>query len=88
MGIYPKYLRKQGRKMKPRLPREVELIFPPEICHEIYKFLTKNDSPAPSKPPSYQSSPQFMKEITKLQNMKLNGKLGTYMRDLEDFMLD
>ncbi len=71
--------------MKPRLPREIELLFPPEIVHEMYKFLTKEDSP---KPPSYSSSPQFAKEMKKLQCKALRGKSATYLRELEDFLLD
>jgi hypothetical protein len=74
--------------MKPRLPREIELVFPPEIVHEIYNYLTKDYSPPSSNVSSYKSSPTFLKEITKIQNMNLRGKLGTYMRDLEDFLLD
>jgi hypothetical protein len=74
--------------MKPRLPREIELLLPPEICHEIYLYLTKHDSPSHSKPPSYQSSPQFMKDMTKIQHMKLRGKSPHFMKGLEDFILD
>ena len=73
--------------MKPRLPKEIELYFPSVVIHEIYTYLTKHDSP-PSSRTSYQNSPTFLKDIAKIQNMKLRGKSAMYMQDLDDFLLD
>lgn len=71
--------------MKPRLPAEIELRFPPSLLHEIYKFVPKTES---KSPPSYHSSPVFQKDMKKIQNLKLKGKSEMYLRDLEDFVLD
>jgi hypothetical protein len=74
--------------MKPRLPAEIELRFPPSLLHEIYKFVPKNLSESKKSPPSYQSSPVFQKDMKKIQNSKLKGKSEMYLRDFEDFVLD
>lgn len=69
--------------MKPRLPRDVELSLPADVVWYIYKFVPHNE-----KPKSQPHSPQLEKDLRKIQGLHLKGMKGTYMRDLEDFLLD
>ena len=68
--------------MRPRLPREIELMLPSEIVHVIYQYVPhlKKESP--------QHSPTLQKELQKIQNLTLRGKSANFMKDLDDFCLD
>lgn len=63
---------------KPRLPREVELLFPAEIVKEIYKFVPK--LPKPSLP-----SPSLQRELERLQRSPKRNAMDLY--GLDDFVL-
>ena len=69
--------------MKPRLPREIELMLPTDIVWLISTYLenVKKVSP-PYKHDTLQ------KELTKIQRSPLRGKNEMYMKDLDDFILD
>jgi hypothetical protein len=67
--------------MKPRLPREIELSLPADVVWYIYRFV-------PHLPPKKEYSPSLQKELTRIQNTLLHGKKETYLRELEEFVLD
>ena len=68
--------------MRPRLPREIELMLPSELVHVIYQYVPhmKKESP--------HHSPTLQKELRKIQTLSLKGKSQTFMKDLDDFCLD
>jgi len=66
--------------MKPKLPAEIEILFPVDVVRIIYSFV-------PHLPRTPHHSPSMQKELTRIQNMNLAGKKETYMRDLEEFLL-
>jgi hypothetical protein len=68
--------------MRPRLPVEIERIFPSEIVHHIYTFVPHQ------RKESIEKSPTFHKEMKKIQSSPLKGVKGTFMYDLDDFCLD
>ena len=63
---------------KPRLPPEIEKLFPSEILHKIYAFLPPIPTPKPS--------PSLQIQVEKLQ--KGNKKTAMYLKGLDDFVLD
>jgi hypothetical protein len=65
--------------VKPRLPRDIELEFPPEIVHLIYSFI-------PHTPKTPAPSPRLQNELKKLQNG--DKKTSMYLKGLDDFVLD
>jgi hypothetical protein len=67
--------------MRPILPDEIARRFPSEVLHIIYSFV-------PHLPKEKQTSPSLQRELKKIQSLKLKGKTGTYMRDLDDFILE
>lgn len=67
--------------MKERLPREIELIFPPEIVHVIYSYLPHLPPKAPPNTPAYTT----LKAFERVQSPK---HPAMYMFGLEDFLLD
>ena len=68
---------------KPQLPKEIKYLFPKEIVSLIHSFVPKYKKSTSNTP-----SPNLQKELIKIQNTKLHGKLSTYLYDLEDFCLD
>jgi len=68
---------------KPQLPREIKYLFPKEIVSIIHSFVPKYEKVVPKTP-----SPNLQKELTKIQNMNINGKSSNYMFDYDDFCLD
>lgn len=68
---------------RPKLPNEIEKLFSEDVVKHIYSYV-----PYPKKQSSPNSSPSLQKELTKIQSIKLSGKSGMYMKDLEDFLLD
>lgn len=62
---------------------ELETILPLDLIYVIDSFL-----PRPVKEKKKQVSPSLEKELRRIQNIELRGKRGTYMRHLEDFLLD
>jgi hypothetical protein len=69
--------------MKPRLPRELEKELPREVLHYMYSFV-----PHMPKKTSPSVSPQLEKDLRAIQSAELRGMKGTYLRELEDFILD
>lgn len=69
-------------RMRPKLPREIELMLPSELVHVIYQYVPhmKKESP--------RHSPTLQKELQKIQNLSLRGKSPNFMKDLDDFCLD
>jgi hypothetical protein len=67
--------------MKPKLPHEIEVIFPVDVVRLIYSFV-------PHLPPNPPHSPSLKRELTRIQSMTLHGKKETYLLGLEDFILD
>ncbi len=69
-------------RMRPKLPREIELMLPSELVHVIYQYVPhmKKESP--------RHSPSLQKELQKIQTSHLKGKSATFMKDLDDFCLD
>lgn len=63
---------------KPRLPREVELLFPVEIVREIYKYVPKLPKPLPP-------SPGLQRELERLQKSPKRHTMDLY--GLDDFVL-
>jgi len=68
---------------KPQLPKEVQRLFPKELVSLIHSYVPKYEKDIPKTP-----SPNLQKELIKIQNTKLHGKLSTYLYDLEDLCLD
>ena len=69
--------------MRPRLPPEVAERFPREIVGYIHSFV-----PHTPKEKKKQPSPQFEKELYRIQNQSLRGLSPNYMKGLEDFLLE
>jgi hypothetical protein len=63
---------------KPRLPREIELVFPVEIVSLIYKYVPK----LPKQP---QISPSLQRELARLQRSPKRNTMDLY--GLDDFIL-
>jgi hypothetical protein len=68
--------------MRPRLPREIELMLPSELVHVIYQYVPHMEKERPHH------SPTLQKELQKIQTLSLKGKSQTFMKDLDDFCLD
>ena len=62
---------------KPRLPRDVELRFPPAVLHQIYQFVPRVPTPKPS--------PNLQRELEKLQHGAKHTAM--YLKDLDDFVI-
>jgi hypothetical protein len=69
--------------MKPRLPREIELMLPTDIVWLISTYLENVKKASPT----YKHD-TLQKELTKIQRSPLRGKNEMYMKDLDDFILD
>lgn len=67
--------------MKPKLPFEIEMIFPVDVVRLIYSFV-------PNLPVETPQSPSLQRELTRIQTMTLRGKKETYMRGLDSFLLE
>jgi hypothetical protein len=63
---------------KPRLPKEIELLFPVEIVSQIYKYVPKLPKPAPP-------SPGLQRELERLQRSPKRNTMDLY--GLDDFVL-
>jgi hypothetical protein len=79
--------------MKPELPPEIISIFPPEIVDKINSFVPHYPNPKKkSASPICTYSPQMERDIRILQSKqvspRLGGKKGTYLYDLDEFVLD
>jgi hypothetical protein len=68
--------------MRPRLPREIELMLPSEIVHVIYQYVPHMKKETP------RYSPTMQKDLQKIQTLSLRGKSANFMKDLDDFCLD
>jgi hypothetical protein len=66
---------------KPQLPKEIRLLFPPEIVHVIQSYVPHMEA---AKTPS----PSLQRELAKIQKICLKGKSAMYMNELDDFCLD
>ena len=69
--------------MKPRLPREIELMLPTDIVWLISTYL---ENVKKVNPPYKHDT--LEKELKKIQRSPLRGKNEMYMKDLDDFILD
>lgn len=69
--------------VKPRLPEQIELLFPVEIVRIINGYVPHLD-----KVPTPKTSPSLQRELSRIQYKHLAGKNAMYMRDLDDFILD
>jgi hypothetical protein len=67
--------------MKPQLPHEIRLKFPPEIVHIIASYV-------PHLPLKEYPSPSLQREFKRIQTPKLHGKNEMYLKDFDDFLLD
>ncbi len=67
---------------KPQLPPEIACLFSPDVVALIHSFV-----PYPKKKPTSQS-PQLAADLRRIQNTVLRGKTETYLRDLDDFILE
>lgn len=67
--------------MKPQLPDQIRLKFPPEIVHVISSYV-------PHLPPKKYPSPSLQRELKRLQVSPLRGKNSMYLKDFDDFVLD
>jgi hypothetical protein len=69
--------------MKPTLPPEIAALFPDAVVKLIHSFV-----PWPKKVPTPRPSPALERDLRRIQGQTLRGKSETFMRDLEDFILD
>jgi hypothetical protein len=69
--------------VKPQLPEDIQVLFPLELVRLIDSFVPHN-----KKSISHKTSPSLQRELARLQNKNLKGKSPTYMRGLDDFVLD
>jgi hypothetical protein len=63
---------------KPRLPREIEVLFPSEIVTKIYKYVPK----LPKRP----NSPSLQRELERIQKSPKRTPMDLY--GLDDFVLN
>lgn len=68
---------------KPQLPKDIQNLLPKELVSLIHSYVPKYEISLSKTP-----SPNLQKELTKIQNTKIHGKLSTYLYDFEDFCLD
>jgi hypothetical protein len=68
---------------KPQLPKDIQNLLPKELVSRIHSYVPKYEKTPPNTP-----SPSLQKELMKIQNTRMYGKLSTYLYDLEDFCLD
>ena len=73
--------RNSKNSQKPQLPKEIRILFPPEIVAIIQSYVPREEVP---KTPS----PSLQKELARIQSMSLKGKSAMYMKEFEDFCLD
>jgi hypothetical protein len=66
--------------VKPRLPEEIDKLFPKEIVALIYSYV-------PHLPPTPKLSPQLQKELKKIQQRGSKNN-AMYLKDLDDFVID
>jgi hypothetical protein len=64
--------------MKPRLPRELEMLFPVEIVIKIYRYV-------PNLPKQRPISPSLQRELERLQRSPARNTMDLY--GLDDFVL-
>ena len=69
--------------VKPRLPEQIEKLFPNDVIRVINGYVPHLD-----KVPSPKTSPSLQRELTRIQTKHLAGKNAMYMSDLDDFVLD
>jgi hypothetical protein len=69
--------------MRPRLPPDVECLFPKDVVWYIYTYVPKN-----KKEKKQSVSPQMEKDLKYIQSLKLRGRSAMYMKELDDFVLD
>jgi hypothetical protein len=72
---------------KPTLPPEIAALFPDAVVKLIHSFVPwprrkATDTPTP------RPSPALERDLRRIQGQTLRGKSETFMRDLEDFILD
>lgn len=67
--------------MKPKLPIEIELLFPVDIVRMIYSFVPHLPTPSPVLT-------SLQRELERVQHLNRHGKKETYMRGFEEFVLD
>ena len=78
------------RKMKPRLPDELEAALPRAVVDLLYTFvphIKKSPKESPLAHLGISSSPRLEKDLRAMQNIVLKGKSQMWLRDLEDFIL-
>jgi hypothetical protein len=68
--------------MRPRLPKEIELIFPSELVHLIYTFV-----PHEPKEKKKEYSPTLQKDLWKIQTSAIGRNNAMFMKGLDDFCL-
>lgn len=68
--------------MRPKLPPEIERLFPSHVLHHIYQYVPHEKKESP------RHSPTLQKELLRIQNSPLHGKSSNYMKNLDDFCLD
>ena len=69
--------------VKPQLPEDLQMLLPLELVRLIDSFV-----PHTKKTPSPKTSPSLQRELARIQCKNLKGKSPTYMRGLDDFVLD
>lgn len=66
---------------KPRLPREIEVLFPSVLLTKIYKYVPKSPKPTPV-------SPSLQRELERLQRSpKRESWNAMFLYGLDDFVL-
>ena len=70
--------------MKPKLPPEIEAIFPGDVLSRIYSFVPH----LPKTPKTVPASPQMEKDLRSIQSKGLGGTNAMYLKELDDFILD
>lgn len=77
--------------MKPRMPDEIERMFPEEIVRKIYTFVPHLPKPKKSSPTldglGCSVSPNMERDLRLLQSKTLKGKSEMFLWELEDFVL-
>jgi hypothetical protein len=73
--------------MKPRLPKELEEMFPSAVLHTIYQFVPPIPKQSPHLSMGVTLSPNMERDLRKIQHKMMAGKNEMYLRDLDDFVL-
>ncbi len=79
---HPFLMFRLARDMKPRLPSEIQELFPDDVIRRILTFV-----PHLRKEKPFPTSPSLQRELERIQRSPLRGKNEMYLKEFDDFIL-